>query len=310
MKAFALRSFDSAPEVTEIDVPTPGEGEVRVKVHAASVNGFDLAVANGYLNGTMEHRFPVVLGKDFAGTVDEVGVGVDEYAIGDRVFGVVTKSFLGDGSFAEYVTVPVAVGIAKLPESVEFIEAAGLGLAGSAAVDSFDAAGISDRSIVLIAGATGGVGNQALQLAVKSGAEVIATAHSDEEIEQVTDLGADSTVDYTDDVVAQVLASHPDGVDVVLHFAGDPAALVAAVKEGGTFVSTIAQSAEQVGAEGIRFVSVFANPSTVTLARLAQNQAQDHTTVKVQQVYHLNSAAEAFGHFAGGTLGKLVVAID
>ena len=80
----------------------------------------------------MEHRFPLVLGKDFAGEVDAVGAGVADYAVGDRVFGTVTKPYLGDGSFAEYVTVPTAVGIAPIPEQVSY-QAAALGLAGAAA---------------------------------------------------------------------------------------------------------------------------------------------------------------------------------
>ena len=88
----------------------------------------------------MEHRFPVVLGKDFAGTVDAVGPGVTDYQVGDRVFGAVTKPYLGDGSFAEYVTVPTAVGIAVLPESIDFVTGAALGLAGSAAIAAVDAA--------------------------------------------------------------------------------------------------------------------------------------------------------------------------
>jgi len=86
----------------------------------------------------MEHRFPVVLGKDFAGGIDAVGAvgaGVDGFAVGDRVFGVVTKAQPGDGPFGEYVTVPTAVGLAKLPDSIEFAEAASMGLAGAAAGD-------------------------------------------------------------------------------------------------------------------------------------------------------------------------------
>ena len=129
MKTYALVAFDESPKITQVEKPTPGAGEVLVKVRAASVNGFDLSVANGYLQGMMEHRFPVVLGKDFAGTVEAVGELVDGYAVGDRVFGVVTKDYLGDGSFGEYVTVPVAVGIAKLPENVDFTRAGALGLA-------------------------------------------------------------------------------------------------------------------------------------------------------------------------------------
>ena len=150
------------------------------------------------------------------------------YQVGDRVFGVVTKPYLGDGSFGEYVTVPVAVGIAKLPDHVDFPEGAALGLAGTAAADAFDAAGIGEGTTVLVAGATGGVG-QALQLAVRAGAHVIATASSNEEKELVAGLGAAVTVDYKADVTAQVLASNPEGVDVALNFSGDPSGLVPAV---------------------------------------------------------------------------------
>ena len=98
------------------------------------------------------------------------------YQVGDRVFGVVTKPFLGDGSFAEYVTVPIAVGIATLPEEVAFADGAALGLAGAAAHHAVDAAELQPGQTVLVAGATGGVGNQAVQLAAKAGAHVIATA--------------------------------------------------------------------------------------------------------------------------------------
>ena len=130
MRALVLTDFGNSPELTDLDLPEPAEGEVRVRVRAASVNGFDIAVANSYLQGMMEHRFPVVVGKDFAGTVDAVGPGVTDYQIGDRVFGAVTKPYLGDGSFAEYVTVPTAVGIAVLPETIDFVTGAALAWPG------------------------------------------------------------------------------------------------------------------------------------------------------------------------------------
>ena len=122
MRAFAMTDFDAVPALIDLEVPEPAGGEVRVRVRAASVNGFDLAVAAGHTKDYMEHRFPLVLGKDFAGEVDAVGTGVTDYVVGDRVFGTVTKPYLGDGSFAEYVTVPTAIGIAKLPENVSFTE--------------------------------------------------------------------------------------------------------------------------------------------------------------------------------------------
>jgi len=310
MKAVALGAFDQEPAITDLDIPVPAAGEVRVHVRAASVNGFDLAVATGYLNGAMEHRFPVVLGKDFAGTVDAVGPGVDDYRKGDRVFGVVTKAFLGDGSFAEYVTVPVTVGIAKLPESIDFATAAALGLAGTAAVDAFDAAQITSGQTVLIAGATGGLGNQVLQLAAKAGAHVVATAHSDQERDQVRRLGATEVVDYTGDVAAQVGHAHPTGVDTVIHLAGDPSGLLPAVAAGGRFVSTLVGSPEQLDAGTVTVVPVMANPAPATLQRIAEHNATGHTTVSIQQIFDLDATTDAFAAFGKGTLGKLVISID
>ncbi len=310
MKAVVLPGFDQAPEVTELEVPEPGPGEVRVRVRAASINGFDVAVANSYLKGAMEHRFPVVLGKDFAGIVDAVGEGEADYAVGDRVFGVVVKDALGDGSFGEYVTVPTAIGIARIPDGVGFAEAAALGLAGTAAADSVAAADLQPGANVLVVGATGGVGQQAIQLAVRAGATVIATAHTGAEVDTVSELGATSVVDYTGDVAEQIRTLFPGGLDAVLHFAGDPVSIVSLVKPGGVLVSTLVQSAEQVPAEGIRVAPIYAQTTTETLQGLAEAHAQGHARVTIQRVYDLDETPDALGHFAAGTLGKLVISID
>lgn len=175
MRAVVLPEFGSAPALIDIDTPVPVEGEVRVRVRAAAV--------------------------------DAVGPGVRGYAVGDRVFGVVTKSFLGDGSFGEFVTVPVSVGLAKLPESVNVAEGAALGLAGTTANDVVAAAELSAGSTILVVGATGGVGSQVIQLAAAAGAHV-------------TSLGAGESLNYREDLAAGVLARHPEGVDVVVHLAG------------------------------------------------------------------------------------------
>ena len=309
MRAFAFTEFGAAAQVHDLDVPEPGQGEVRVRVRAASVNGFDLAVAGGYLKAMMEHRFPVVLGKDFAGTVDAVGPGVSGYTAGERVFGVVTKAYLGDGSFAEFVTVPVAIGLAKLPQSLTFTQGAALGLAGSAALSAIDACRPQAGQSVLVAGATGGVGTQVAQLAAKAGAHVVATAHTDQERGYVRALGAAEVVDYTGDVADAVRAAHPQGVDAVVHLAGDPAPLLRAVRDGGTFVSTLLGSPEQLPAQAATVVPVAASPTAATLERLADNQASGHTSVNVQRIYPLEGAPEALADFASGTLGKLVIVI-
>jgi NADPH:quinone reductase-like Zn-dependent oxidoreductase len=306
MRALALTAFGTAPEIIEIDRSEPAEGEVRVRVEAASVNGFDLAVASGYLEGMMEHRFPVVLGKDFAGTVDATGPGVSDYRVGDRVFGVVTKAYLGDGSFGEYVVVPTAVGLAPLPEDVDVVVGASLGLAGAAAVASVTAAELSPGTSVLVSGATGGVGNQVVQLAAKAGATVVATAATEAERTLVTELGAASVVDPAD-VVAATRALHPDGVDVVLHLAGDPAALLGAVRTGGRLVSTLIGSPEQLPTPDATVVGIFANPDRATLDEVLARRLDGTVQVRVQDTFPLDRAPAALAAFGAGTLGKIVV---
>jgi CBS domain-containing protein len=98
MKAIAIHEFGAPPSLHSLAVREPGEGEVLVRVTASSVNGFDLAVAGGHRNGLMEHHCPVVLGKDFAGTVEAAGPGVQSLRPADTVFGVVMKAALGDGA--------------------------------------------------------------------------------------------------------------------------------------------------------------------------------------------------------------------
>ena len=296
MRAVLFDRFGAPPTISELPVPRPVEGEVRVRVRAASVNGFDLAVANGYVKDLMEHRFPVVLGKDFAGTVDALGAGVSDYAVGDRVFGVVMKPYIGDGSFAEFVNVPTELGIAMLPAVVGYAEGGALGLAGTAAFDAVQAAAPKKGNVVLIVGATGGVGTQAVQMAANAGAHVIATAGTEEERGLMHSLGASEDVDPATNIVAQVREKHPDGVDIVLHFAGDSMS-----------VDTNAPWCPRTEA---RVVPIYAQPTTATLDRLASNQASGETRVVIQRKYSFTEALAALKDFAKGTAGKLVIVID
>jgi NADPH:quinone reductase-like Zn-dependent oxidoreductase len=115
------------------------------------------------------------------------------------------------------------------------------------------------------AGATGGVGNRAVQLAAQAGSTVIATARTEGEQALVRELGAAEVVDYSGDVADAVRAGHPDGVDAVLNFAGDPAALLPLVRSGGRFSSTLLMSAEQLPAEEVTVTAVYAIPDPATL---------------------------------------------
>lgn len=305
MRAVTLARVPGAPEVTEADTPRPAAGELLVRVAASSVNGFDLGTAAGYLQGMMEHRFPLIPGKDFAGTVEAVGEGVEGYAVGDAVFGVVAKEHLGTGSMAQYVTVPAAIGIARRPEGVSVRDAGALGLAGTAAFDGLALLGPVDGRTVLISGATGGVGALAVQLAAARGARVIATARPGAEADFVSALTDVHLVDYTQDVATQVKELAPDGVDAVLHLAGDLVELAGLARDGGAVVSTLAVP------EGptLRTAMLMANPTADTLSTLAGQVAAGALSVPVTSVYDLEQAADAFAAFGAGTVGKIALRV-
>jgi NADPH:quinone reductase len=292
-------------------MPEAKPGEVLMRVHAASINGIDLSIASGQLQGMLEYHFPVVLGKDFAGTVEAVGTGVTGFAAGDRVFGVVSDpSPLSSRSFAEYLAVPAGPNLSRVPEGVDFAAAGVLGLAGSAALQAVDAVAPAAGETVLVSGATGGVGAYAVQLIVARGATVIATARPGGEEDFVRDLGASHGVDYTGDVAEQVRAIRPGGVEAVLHFAGDGAALGELLVSGGRLASTLIMSPDQLPVPNAHVSGVFANPDAATLDRLAAEVAAGRLKTPIQQTYTLDRIGEAFAAFAAGTRGKLAVSVS
>ena len=310
MKATVLSEFGATPEVRDVPMPQPGSGEVRVRVRAASINGFDVSVAKGRTKDFMEHRFPLILGMDFAGVVDEVGAEVTVIAPGQRVFGEAMKPFLGEGSFAEYVVVPPAL-VAPLPDGVDFASGGSLSLAGITARQVVDAAELVQGQTVLIAGATGGVGTIAVQLAAQTGAQVIATARGDEARRVVSSLGASHVLDYTQDLAGQLRAIHPAGVDAVLHLAGDPQAVLALVRPGGRLVSTLLMSPDQLPSDSVQVIGIMQKPSRKAMEDLAAAVAAKHLRIVVQRTYRLDEAPKALSEFAQpGTLGKLVLTND
>ncbi|MFF4835485.1 NADP-dependent oxidoreductase [Streptomyces sp. NPDC001315] len=309
MRAVALNEVPAAPAVAEVDAPRPEAGELLVKVAVSSVNGFDAATAAGYLQGMMEHRFPLVVGKDFAGTVEALGEGVEGFAVGDAVFGVVMKPFLGTGSLAEYVTVSAAYGVAHVPEGLDVKDAGALGLAGTAAFDSIAALDVAGGETVLISGATGGVGALAVQLAAARGARVMATARPGAEADFITGLtDADvSIVDFTGDLAAQVRALAPEGVDAIVHLAGDGVALAGLLRPGGRIASTLGLTKAAVEGEAVTVHSIMADANAQTLATLAGQAASGALRVPVTATYPLQQADQAFAAFGAGALGKIAV---
>ena len=166
MRAVALESVPSTPAVTDVSTPSPGAEELLIKVAVASLNGIDIATAAGHTQGIKKLRFPLILGQDFAGTVEALGEDTDGFAVGDAVFGVVLKPYLGGGTLAQYVTVPADRGVTHIPVGMASADAAALAVAGATAVTSLDTLGVAAGQTVLISGAAGGVGSLAEQVAV------------------------------------------------------------------------------------------------------------------------------------------------
>jgi NADPH:quinone reductase-like Zn-dependent oxidoreductase len=305
MKAFAITARDAVPAVVDVPDAVPGPGEITLAVRAASINGFDLAVAGGMVWEMLPHSFPVVIGRDFAGTVEAVGEGVDA-TVGALVAGVNTKLELGPGPIAERFTVDAA-SVADVPEGVTEVQAAGAGLAAVAALDLVDALRIGAGDKVLILGGTGGVGSFAIQLAAARGAQVLATARPGAASDFVRSLGASDAVDYSGDLSAAVRAIAPDGVNKVIHAAGDPAELAAALAPGATVASTLNATAEAVGRNDVDVVAVMAAYTPAKLTQLLDLVAAGQLRVEVADVYPLADAADALATFRTGKLGKLVV---
>ncbi|AUG81178.1 alcohol dehydrogenase [Kitasatospora sp. MMS16-BH015] len=307
MKAITYRSY-GGPEVLEyVDAPMPklGPDSVLVKVRAASVNPVDWKIQAGYLDGVLDAVFPVVPGWDVAGVVEQVGVGVTEYAVGDEVIGYVREDMVGRGTFAEYVAAPVRT-LARKPAALSFEQAAGLPLAGLTAYQALvGALAVKPGETVLIHAAAGGVGSLAVQVAVSLGARVIGTA-SERNHDYLRGLGAEP-VAYGEGLAERVRVLAPAGVDAVLDLVGGEALQLspALLAEGGRLAS-IADGA--VLALGGRYV--FVRPDTADLTALAELADTGRLQVEVAATFPLAEAADAQRLNAEGhTRGKIVVTV-
>ena len=314
MKAFALESSDKPAALVTVPKPEVGEADVLVAVRAASVNGFDVYQANGFLFGVMEHALPTVVGRDFSGVVEAVGPGVGEFATGDEVFGFIPSTPpLKSGAFAEYVAGGRELVLAAKPAELDFHDAAALPLAGSAALDLIEAIDGHEGDVILIVGATGGVGTMAVQLAAQRGLTVVATARPDEEA-FVRELGATDTIDYSAGSVPDAVRSrYPYGVAALIDLVDQKDALTelaAVVREGGHVATLLgAADIDQLATRGVIGHNVNAAPSADKLRLLGELASSGALRVPIQAVYSIDQAGDAFQAFQQGTRGKLVLRV-
>jgi NADPH:quinone reductase-like Zn-dependent oxidoreductase len=205
MKAVLMEDY-GGPEVLrygEAPDPTAGTGEIVVDIHAASVNPADWKVREGFRRNDIPVTFPHILGRDFSGTVREVGEGVEDFAPGDAVFAVTDRRL--EGAYAEAISIKAALALAK-PATLSHAEAAALALTGLTALVSLeDDAKLQAGEAVLIHGGAGGVGSFAVQYAKHMGARVVVTASAGNH-DYVCGLGADQVIDYTSQDFAEAVS--------------------------------------------------------------------------------------------------------
>jgi NADPH:quinone reductase-like Zn-dependent oxidoreductase len=312
MKAFALTTTDGPASLVDLPVPETAADAIRVRTRAATVNGFDVQHATGLFTSMMPHILPTTIGRDFAGVVEGVGEDRTDVVVGDEIFGFVPYAPpLHDGSFAE-VIVSTDLIFALKPAGLSFETAASLGLAGVAALDLVEAVDPKPGDVVVVAGATGGVGSIAVQLAAQRGATVVATAKSGDEEAFARGLGASETVDYSvGDVAEQVRARYPAGIDALIDaFNRDDAAvaLAALVRDGGRLATTMgAADAHGLATRNVSATNVVAAPTPEKLASLATPVASGDLVVHIQQSFALADVEAALTAFSAGTTGKIVL---
>jgi NADPH:quinone reductase len=310
MKAVTITAFDTPPLLREdVPAPTVAPNEVLVRVYASSVNPVDNSIAAGMLRQMgVDYEFPVILGRDYAGVVEQVGAEATRYDVGDEVFGFLMHAnpTVHDGSWAELITVPQDMSIERAPKGVDVAAAGAAPLAGVAAMMAIDALELSNGDTVLIVGATGGVGSFAVQLAARAGATVIAPAEPEDET-YLRQLGVSELLPRDGDLTAAARERHPDGFDAVLdlvNYAPDVPATLA--KDGGRVASPTGAAGEGPGR-----TMVMAAPTPENLQRLADQLADGALRVPVQKTYELAKAPDALTALATThTQGKLAIRIE
>ena len=306
--------------VEELDRPPVADDGVLVRVHASSANPVDLYALSRVAH-LQRRRKPVVVGTDFAGTVEATGKNVTAFAAGDEVFGAAR------GSFAEYVSVAASAGVVQKPAGVSFEDAATLAVAASTALQSLrDHGRIQSGQRVLVNGASGGVGTFAVQIARSCGAEVTAVC-STRNVDLVRASGAGTVIDYTRDDFTQTGESY----DLMLDVAGNRSwsECTRVLRKGATYVG-VGAAGVQHGKGGsraalahfleVRLASIGSGRRVVALfiAKLRKDDLEflgrlvESQRVKpvIETSYELTEVPEALRRIdEGHTQGKLAIVI-
>jgi NADPH:quinone reductase len=310
MRAVGL-FIHGGPEVLEVvDVPEDhaGPGQVRIRVHAATVNPTDLGVRNGTRAEQQKaDPPPYVPGMDVAGIIDEVGSDVpDRLKLGDAVMAIVVPKG-SHGAYREQIVLD-ARSVVRVPAGKSLAEASTLPMNGLTARLTLDLLKLTPGQVIAVTGAAGAYGGYVIQLAKTHGLTVIADA-SEKDDELVASLGADIVVRRGDDVASRIREHFPRGVDGLADGAVLNALVIPAVRDGGAFTSVRGFLGDPQ--RDIHFTATWVRSYAhewEKLDRLRQLVEADKITLRVADVYPPEQAADAHRRLeAGGTRGRLVI---
>ena len=299
MKAIVVHEY-GGPEVLKFEEypdPVPGQGEVMVRVVAASVNPIDYKRRAGLTKDFYPIHFPGLIGVDVAGTVVEVGPGAEAFTVGDEVFA------MADNTYAELCVIK-ADALAKVPRGLDLIEAAALPLVTVTGNQLLSATGIKAGQTVMVVGAVGNVGRSAVFTAKERGATVIAGVLLRQMVEAET-VGADHVVPTDDDIAIANLPPLDGVADTV---GGRTAAkLIAKVKAGGVFASVAGTPQNAAEYPSVKPVFVFSHFDRETLQFMAEAVRDGKLMIPIGPKLPLSHAAEAHAAAEKGDVGKILL---
>jgi NADPH:quinone reductase-like Zn-dependent oxidoreductase len=299
MKAIVVHQY-GGPEVLKFENypdPVPGPGEVLVRVAASSVNPIDYKRRAGLTKDFYPMTFPGLIGVDIAGTVVQLGPGVEGFSVGDPVFA------MADNTYAELCVVKAAA-LAKVPRGLDLIQAAALPLVTVTGNQLVSATEIKASQTVLVVGAVGNVGRSAVFTAKQRGATVIAGVLK-RQIDEAKTVGADQLVATDDDTAVSNLAP----LDAVADTVGGKTAekLIAKVKPGGVYASVVDAPQNAAKYPSVKVAHVFSKFDRKTLELMAEAVRDGKLVIPISQKMPLSEAAEAQAAAEKGGGGKILL---
>lgn len=315
MRAVVIHQFGDSNQLqlTEVEKPTAGEGEVLVKIKAIGVNPVDWKIRNGKLKDRLPHQFPLILGWDMAGVVEEVGHAARRFQPGDEVYAYCRRPVVQAGTYAEYIALSESYLTYK-PKNLSFEESAAIPLASLTAYQSiYTAADLQVGENLLVLGASGGVGSFAVQLGKAVGANVIGVA-SEQNHAYLKELGVDAAIDYRqNDFVSRFQALKPQGAEVIFDCVGQDMLQKApqCLAPGGRLVSIAGKADEnQLAERQGQSLYVFVEPHAPQLDHIRELIETGQVKVHLQAVYPLEEVRKAHAQSEQlHTQGKIVLTV-